>query len=87
LSSLSGKFRRGSEVSLARLRKREQFLIEWVGEKNTPRAGQIGVSAVDRHTSFWSDVIQAQSHGEVAIPLKDRSRKLAGKSIATARVA
>ena len=55
--AVRGKLRVGSEVSLSRLGKVEQFQIAWVGGENTPRAGQIGVAAVDPATSFWSDLI------------------------------
>jgi len=87
LTGIRDKLRPGGEVVLARLRKREQFRIEWVGEKNTARAGQIGVSAVDQQTSFWSDVVEGQSHAEVAIIRQGSSGKVAAKSVATARVA
>jgi methyl-accepting chemotaxis protein len=87
LTGIRSKLRQGSEVTLSRSHKREQFLVQWVGEKNTTRAGQIGVSAVDPQTSFWRDVVEARSRAEVATIRKDGSGKLAAKPIATARVA
>jgi hypothetical protein len=52
--AVRGKLRVGSEVSLSRLGKVEQFQIAWVGDENTLRAGQIGVAAVDSATSLIS---------------------------------
>jgi hypothetical protein len=66
LTGIRGKLRMGTQVSLARLNKREQFLIAWVGEDNTARAGQIGVSAVDSASSFWNDVAGTESQAEPA---------------------
>jgi hypothetical protein len=66
LKGVHGKIRVGSQVSLSRSGKLEQFLIVWAGETNTPRAGQIGVSAVDPACSFWNDVIGAPSQAELA---------------------
>ena len=60
LKGIRGKIRLGSQVSLSRSNKLEQFLIVWVGEANTPRAGQIGVSAIDPASSFWNDVVGAR---------------------------
>jgi len=64
LTGIRAKLRMGSHVSLSRSHKREQFLIIWVGDDNTPRAGQIGVSAVDATCSFWNDVLDPQSQDE-----------------------
>lgn len=66
LTDVHGKLRLGSEVSLARSHKREQFLIAWVGESNTSRSAQIGVTALDPATSFWNDVIGSQSQAEAS---------------------
>ena len=52
LKGIRGKLRVGSQVSLARLQKQEQFSIAWVGKENTPGAGQIGVSAIAAKSSF-----------------------------------
>jgi methyl-accepting chemotaxis protein len=85
LTGLRGKLRRGDHVSLGRLHKREQFLISWVGEENTPKAGQIGVSASDPATSFWNDVVEKQSHAEMASAEEDYSEKVPTKPKARAR--
>jgi methyl-accepting chemotaxis protein len=77
LRGIRGKLRAGEQVSLGRLNKVEQFLISWVGEENSPKAGQIGVSAVDLATSFWNDVIEAQSQAELAGAQEDDSEKAA----------
>ncbi len=61
LNGIRGRLQLGSQVSLVRLHKQEQFLIVWVGEENTSRAHQIGVSAVDSASSFWRDVIGTDS--------------------------
>jgi hypothetical protein len=57
LTGIKGKLRLGSEAYLSRSNKREPFLIMWVGEEKTPKAGQLGVSAINPATAFWSDAI------------------------------
>jgi methyl-accepting chemotaxis protein len=64
LQGLRGKLREGNKVSLARLQKREEFRIEWVGTKSTQGADQIGVSAVRSNTSFWDDVPEVMTAPE-----------------------
>jgi methyl-accepting chemotaxis protein len=61
LKGVRGKVRLGSTISLSRAGKREEFQVEWVGEDHTADAGRIGVSAVDRSTCFWDDVLDAHS--------------------------
>jgi methyl-accepting chemotaxis protein len=61
LKGVRGQVGVGKRISLARAGKREEFQVEWAGEKNTADAGQIGVSAVDPSTSFWDDVVEAHS--------------------------
>jgi methyl-accepting chemotaxis protein len=87
LMGIRGELRQGGEVSLGRLHKREQFLIQWIGENNTPRAGQVGVCAVDPGTSFWSDVVGAQSQAVLDAASKNNFGKLPAMPRATARVA
>jgi methyl-accepting chemotaxis protein len=65
LKGIRGKVRLGSRAFLARMGKREQFLVAWVGEENTPKAGQIGVSAVDHASAFWNDVVETDSAAEL----------------------
>jgi methyl-accepting chemotaxis protein len=65
LKGIRGQLSTGSRVSLGRLDKREDFLIEWVGKENTPKSGQIGVSAVNPVCSFWNDVIEEHAGGGI----------------------
>ena len=57
LKNVHGMLRPGIKISLARLNKQESFQVAWIGEENTPEAGQVGVSAVDPNSSFWNDVL------------------------------
>jgi len=59
LDGIHGMLEPGNKISLARLHKKEQFRVAWVGRKDTPAAGQIGVAAVDPNTSFWDEVLEA----------------------------
>ncbi len=59
LDGIHGMLGAGDKISLARGQKKEEFRVAWVGEDDTPRAGQIGVAAVDQNTSFWSEVLEA----------------------------
>ncbi len=54
-----GTIRMGKIVSLSRLNKRDEFRVAWVGAKDTPTSGQLGLSAVDANSSFWDDVLEA----------------------------
>jgi methyl-accepting chemotaxis protein len=78
LTGIRGRLRLGSQVTLARAHKREQFLVAWVGEDNTSRSGQIGVTAVDPATSFWSDVIGTASQADASAG-NNYSAKVAAK--------
>jgi methyl-accepting chemotaxis protein len=60
LKGIRAKLRLGSEVTLSRLNKQGKFLIAWVGDPNSDKAGQIGVSTTDA-ISLWDDVIFAAS--------------------------
>ncbi len=77
LRGIRAKLQPGGNVSLARSNKQEQFLIAWVGEKNTPKAGQIGVSAIQSASSFWSDVLEAQSQDDLTTEEDADSQKTA----------
>ena len=68
LDGIHGLLKPGDTVSLARLQHKEEFRVAWVGEEDTPAAGQIGVAAVDSNTSFWSEVLETmvQSRLETA---------------------
>ena len=59
LDGIHGMLGPGNKISLARLHKKEQFRVTWVGGEDTPAAGQIGVAAVDPNTSFWDEVLEA----------------------------
>jgi hypothetical protein len=59
LDGIHGMLGPGYKISLARLNKKEQFRVAWVGGEDTPAAGQIGVAAVDPQTSFWDEVLEA----------------------------
>jgi len=59
LDGIHGLLEPGNKISLARLHKKEQFRVTWVGGEDTPAAGQIGVAAVDPNTSFWDEVLEA----------------------------
>jgi hypothetical protein len=83
LRGIRGKLRAGDQVFLGRQNKLEQFLISWVGEENTAKAGEIGVSAVDPATCFWNDVVE--KHVEVASPEEDDSDKILAKPKVKAR--
>ncbi len=87
LKGIRGKLRPGSQVSIARSNKVQQFLVEWVGEENTPRAGQIGVSAIEPNISLWSDVVEGHSRTDPSGPQRKYSNKVSVKSGETARVA
>lgn len=63
LSGVYGAVRVGDEVSLVRGRYKAQFRVQWAGEANSPKAGQIGVAAVDADTTFWNEVLEAASAG------------------------
>ncbi len=84
LQGVRGKLRLGDQVSLARSLKVERFLIAWIGENNTPGAGQIGVSAVDPGTSFWNDVIEPSRNAQPGqssnssrnVPMKSKARSV-----------
>jgi len=59
LDGIHGMLAQGDIISLARLHKKEQFRVAWVGGEDTPEAGQVGVAAVDPNTSFWDEVLEA----------------------------
>jgi hypothetical protein len=63
LSGIYGEVRVGDEISLARGRDKAQFRVQWAGEENTAKAGQIGVAAVDADTTFWNEVLETASGG------------------------
>jgi methyl-accepting chemotaxis protein len=64
LKDVHGMLRPGDTISLARLHKKERFRVAWVGEKDTPETGQVGVAPVDPNTSFWNDVLEKMAPSE-----------------------
>jgi methyl-accepting chemotaxis protein len=66
LEGIRGALRSGSQISLARQNKVEQFQIIWVGGETTEQRGQIGVSAVDPASSFWNDLLERHSAAPLA---------------------
>jgi|HubBroStandDraft_6_1064221.scaffolds.fasta_scaffold04376_3 methyl-accepting chemotaxis protein len=79
LRGIRGKLRAGDAVSLGRPNQLEQFLISWVGGENSPKAGQIGVSAVDPATSFWNDVLEKHFQEQTAGAEEDSSEQVPAK--------
>jgi methyl-accepting chemotaxis protein len=77
LTGIRSTLKAGAEVSLFHLHKQEQFRIAWVGGKNTPKAGQIRVSAVNQPSLFWNDVLGAEGQdgaaGSAGTPSKARA--------------
>jgi len=65
LDGVHGRLEQGGLISLARLHKKEEFRVAWVGEDDTPGEGQIGVEAVDPKTSFWDEVLEAVAKFEI----------------------
>jgi len=76
LKGIFGQLRLGSEVFLARSKKREPFLVAWLGKEDTSGAGQIGVSAVAQESSFWDDMLQTRLPEAPAAADGKDSRKL-----------
>jgi hypothetical protein len=75
LEGIHGVLGPGDKISLARLHKKEQFRVTWVGGEDTPAAGQIGVAAVDPNTSFWDEVLEATAQsGLEAASLRGNDR-------------
>lgn len=64
LRGIRSKLRQGDIVILSRLNRQEAYLISWVGEEKTAKAGQIGLAATDPASSFWNDVINKYSPAE-----------------------
>jgi methyl-accepting chemotaxis protein len=52
-----GVIRKGKMVFLTRKNKKQEFRVAWAGAKGTPKAGQIGLSAVNPEASIWDDVL------------------------------
>ena len=61
VQGFSGTIRTGKTVSLSRGHRTQEFRVAWAGAKGTPKAGQIGLSAVDPTTSFWDDLLNTRT--------------------------
>jgi len=59
LEGIHGLLRPNDVISLSRQQKKEEFRVAWVGDDNSPAAGQIGVAAVNPNTTFWNEVLEA----------------------------
>ena len=66
LVGFHGALRVGGTISLARLQKKEQYLVVWVGGTDRP-AAQIGVSAVNPKSSFWDDVLGSDQQSALKV--------------------
>jgi methyl-accepting chemotaxis protein len=65
LRGIQAGLRAGTQVSLSRSGKTEEFTVAWVGKPGSPKAGHIGVSTDDHTTLFWSDVVQTDPQAEL----------------------
>jgi hypothetical protein len=65
LDGVHGVLQQGDIISLARLQKKEQFRVAWVGAEGSPAAGQIGVAAVDPNSSFWNGLLDATAQSSL----------------------
>lgn len=65
LTGVRSKLRQGDTVTLSRLNRQEEYLISWVGQEKTAKAGQIGLSATDANSSFWNDTLEQYSAARI----------------------
>jgi hypothetical protein len=80
LDGIHGLLNQGAIITLIRGHKREQFRAAWVGEEDTPAAGQIGVAAVDPNTSFWNEVLEATAQSGLETASLRGNDRLSGDS-------
>ena len=75
LQGIGGILSVDAVISLARLHKKEQFRVVWVGDGNATTSGQVRVAPVDPNSSFWDDVLEATTDSELeaAMAPGDRS--------------
>src|ERR1035438_2723256 len=62
LEGIHGRLKPGDQIFLDRAQNREPFRVAWAGAPDTPKAGQIGVAAVDPNTRFWSELLENVMH-------------------------
>jgi methyl-accepting chemotaxis protein len=70
-----GVIRKGKMVFLTRKNKKQEFRVAWAGAKGTPKAGQIGLSAVNPEASIWDDVLPGR-------PVAEAGRAASAQSMA-----
>ena len=63
LKGVRGELSMGGKITLARLNRREEFQVQWVGEANSGDSGQIGVSSLNSNSFFWDDVAGISGNG------------------------
>ncbi len=61
LEGIHGMLSEGDKISLARGRKKEEFLVAWVADDKSAAGARIAVTALDPNSSFWDDVLMAGS--------------------------
>jgi hypothetical protein len=61
LEGIHGMLSEGDKISLARGRKKEEFLVAWVADDKSAAGSRIAVTALDANSSFWDDVLPASS--------------------------
>jgi methyl-accepting chemotaxis protein len=84
IKNVRGIFKQGESIFLSRLSKKEKFLISWIGEGQTAKAGQIGLAAADQASTFWSDVIEEHSVNQEGETENDSSEEILSKVKTTA---
>jgi len=57
----------GDVIEIRRKNRHASFKVMWVGESHTPRAGHVGVQAIDAPLDFWG--LEVPIEGEAPIPI------------------
>ena len=57
---------KGDVIELRRKARHGRFRVMWVGEKGTPRSGQVGVHAIDAPPDFWGIEVPLQGEAPIA---------------------
>ena len=53
LAGIQGEVKLGETIAITYKNSKARFLVTWVGEPGTERAGQIGVQSVDAEKCIW----------------------------------
>jgi PilZ domain-containing protein len=61
LEGIHGMLSPGDKISLARGRKKEEYLVAWVADDKTAAGARIAVTALDPNSSFWDELLPAAS--------------------------